>query len=67
MEKFLTTLLIAVVSIVVVSFLLAWPVQFLWNECLVGAVNGVNSIGFLQALGINFLASILFKTTVNTK
>jgi hypothetical protein len=44
-----------------VAIILAWPTQLLWNYCLVGAVDGVHQITFLQALGINILFSILFK------
>jgi hypothetical protein len=47
----------------VTAVVLAWPTQLLWNYCLVGAVNGVNPIGFWQALGITFLFNILFKST----
>lgn len=50
---------VALVTTVVV----AWPIQLLWNNALVGAVNGVNPIGFWQALGITFLFNILFKPT----
>lgn len=49
--------------VVLVAILLAWPVQLLWNGCLVGAVNGVNSITFWQAMGLNFLFSMLFKSS----
>jgi hypothetical protein len=49
--------------LVVVAILLAWPVQLLWNGCLVGAVDGVHPITFWQALGINFLFGILFKNS----
>jgi hypothetical protein len=62
MEKlgaFLEVLAIAVVTAV----LLAWPTQLLWNNALVGAVNGINLIGFWQALGINLLFGILFKNS----
>lgn len=51
----------------VVSFLMSWPVMVLWNECLVGAVTGINQIGWLQAWGISLLCGFLFKTNVNTK
>jgi len=49
------------------SFLLSWPLYMLWNGCLVDAVSGVKEITWMQAWGINILAGILFKTTVNTK
>jgi len=45
------------------AIIMAWPTQLLWNYSLVGAVNGINSIGFWQALGINFLFGILFKNS----
>jgi hypothetical protein len=45
------------------AVILAWPTQWLWNNALVGAVDGVHSIGFWQALGINLLFGILFKTS----
>lgn len=42
---------------------LALPVMWLWNGCLVDAVDGIHLIGFWQALGLNILFTILFKTT----
>ena len=57
------TLGVALVTTVV----LAWPIQWLWNNALVGAVNGINPIGFWQALGITFLCNVLFKSTSNNK
>lgn len=57
----------ATAMVFVVIFVLAFPVMFLWNYCLVPAVNGVNAIGFWQALGLMLLANMLVKTTVNNK
>lgn len=51
--------------ICIAAVLLGYPVMLLWNYCLVGAINGVNEIGFFQAIGLNLLASILFKPTVS--
>ena len=48
---------------ILLSFILAWPVMALWNGCLVGAVDGVHQITWLQALGISILCSLLFKST----
>jgi hypothetical protein len=53
----------AIVVVALAAVLLAWPTQILWNNCLVPAVEGINGIGFWQALGINFLFSILFKSS----
>jgi hypothetical protein len=57
--------LLALAVVFVICILLAWPVQWLWNNCLVGAVDGVNPITFWQALGLGFLSSILFKNTTS--
>ena len=48
---------------VLLSFILAWPVMALWNGCLVGAVDGVHQITWLQAWGISILCAFLFKPT----
>lgn len=54
-------------TLVLISFLLSWPVYMLWNGCLVGAVAGVAEVTWLQAWGLTILCGFLFKTTVNTK
>lgn len=43
------------------SLVFAYPVMLLWNHALVPAVNGVNPIGFWQAMGIILLSIILIK------
>jgi hypothetical protein len=53
--------------LVSLSLLLSLPVYFLWNECLVGAIDGVKQVTWLQAWGLMILSSFLFKTTVSTK
>jgi hypothetical protein len=64
LEVFFTTIGV----LIVVAVLMAWPIQWLWNNALVGAIDGFNSIGFWQALGINILCGILFKnSTSNSK
>lgn len=50
----------------VTAVVLAWPTQWLWNNALVGAIDGINPIGFWQALGINFLFGILIKNNSNS-
>jgi hypothetical protein len=69
LSKGLGLFLGGIALIIFAAILLAWPVQLLWNHSLVGAVDGVHPIGFWQAMGINFLFSILFKasTTSNKK
>jgi hypothetical protein len=66
MENLAKTIGIILGSLAVILFvavLLALPVQLLWNGCLLDAVDGTHPITFLQALGLNFLFSILFKAT----
>lgn len=50
-----------------IAIIMAYPTMWLWNNCLIGAVDGVNDIGFWQALGINVLAGILFKNSSSSK
>ena len=57
-----------ILGFVILALILAWPTQWLWNECLVPAINAVNPIGFWQAFGLNVLFSIMFnKNTINPK
>ena len=70
MEKFAVfvgAVVIAIVGLLLLSFLLSWPVYMLWNGCLVGAVVGVSEVTWLQAWGITILCGFLFKTTVSSK
>ena len=53
--------LLASTLILVFAVLFALPTMLLWNWALEPAIDGVNSIGFFQAMGINLLAGILFK------
>ena len=62
MEK-LGIVLGAIGVLALTAVILAWPTQWLWNNALVGAADGFNSIGFWQALGINILCGILFKNS----
>jgi hypothetical protein len=62
MEK-LGVILAALGMLALTAVVLAWPTQLLWNGCLVGAIDGINPIGFWQALGLNFLFGILIKNS----
>lgn len=66
MEK-LGIVFAAMSRIVLIAVLMAWPTQWLWNNALVGAVDGFNPIGFWQALGISILCGILFRNTSSSK
>jgi hypothetical protein len=65
-EKF-EAFTLAILMLVVLGILMAWPVQILWNLCLIQAIDGLNPITFWQALGINILCSILFKSSTTSK
>ena len=65
MDK-LEVVLAALGVLAVTAVILAWPTQWLWNNALVGAIDGINPIGFWQALGINFLFGILIKNNSNS-
>ena len=67
MNEIVRLIALAISVIVAVSLLLAFPVMWLWNNALVGAINGVNEIGFWQALGILILSGFLFKNTSASK
>jgi hypothetical protein len=65
MEK-LGVFLAAIGMVILIAVLMAWPTQWLWNNALVGAIDGLNPIGFWQALGINVLCGILFRNSTTT-
>jgi len=67
MSNIVTTVVGIIALVLAVSFLLSWPVMMLWNGCLVGAVDGVHEVSWLQAWGISVLCGFLFKTNVSSK
>lgn len=67
MTKAFITVVSNILFLIFLSFVLSWPVYMLWNGCLVDAIEGVKQVTWLQAWGINFLFSMLFKTTGRSK
>jgi hypothetical protein len=61
--KIVGVVVVGIASILLLSFLLSWPVYMLWNGCLVGAVAGVAEVTWLQAWGLTVLFGFLFKTS----
>ena len=57
-------IVLGIASLLLLSFLLSWPVYMLWNGCLVGAVAGVSEVSWLQAWGLTVLCGFLFKSNV---
>jgi hypothetical protein len=49
--------------LLVIALLMAFPTMWLWNGVVVDVIEGVEEITFLQALGLNILSNILFKST----
>lgn len=70
MDKLLTAFGIAFLGLLLIIFfscLYALPVWLLWNW-LMPTIFGLTKITFLQALGLGFLSSMLFKSShVNSK
>ena len=64
--KLLVTIVGGISLVVLLSFLLSWPIMMLWNGCLVGAVDGIHNIGWAQAWGITLLIHSLFKPSTQT-
>ena len=56
-SKFLLTTSIFIFILSLNSLL----VMLCWNMFLIGAVNGVNEIGFVQAMGLAGLCGLLFQ------
>ncbi len=65
--EMLITVLGAITFLLLLSFLLSWPVFMLWNGCLVDAITGVKEVTWLQAWGITILCGFLFKANVTSK
>jgi hypothetical protein len=63
----LVAVLTALALVLLLSFLLSWPVMMLWNGCLVPAVEGLREIGWLQAWGISALVQLLKGIGLDTK
>jgi hypothetical protein len=57
-------IVLGIASLLLLSFLLSWPVYMLWNGCLVGAVAGVSEVSWLQAWGLTVLCGFLFKSNL---
>ena len=62
----LEAILLIVGLIVLAAILLALPLQLLWNW-LIPTIFNLPMITFWQALGLNMLAGILFKSNINIK
>ena len=64
--KALEAFLIVIGLLFLSAVILAFPTMFLWNW-LMPDMFGVIKIDLYQAMGINFLSNILFKSNVTIK
>ncbi len=58
---------VVILTIVGLAILMGLPTMWLWNGCLVDAVPVTKPIGFWQAVGLNFLFGMLFKSHTTSK
>ena len=66
MNNFVIGLLTVLGVLGMVALILGLPLMLLWNW-LMPQIFGLTEITFWQAVGLNFLSSILFKTTYTSK
>jgi hypothetical protein len=64
--KAIEAFLIVIGLLLLSAIILAFPTMFLWNW-LMPNIFGVTEITLYQAMGINFLSNILFKSNVTIK
>lgn len=60
--KILTALLLVIGTLLIVAIVLALPVMWLWNY-LMPDIFGLIKIDFWQALCLNLLCGVLFKSS----
>ena len=64
--KNIEAILLVVGLLFLYALILAFPTMILWNW-LMPRIFGLTQIDIFQALGLNFLSSILLKSNVNVK
>ena len=57
----LITLTAGFAMLALVAVIIAWPIQLLWNECIVGMVNGTNPITIFKSMVLFVLIKIVFE------
>lgn len=66
MEKIIGLVVVSFAGLLLLSFVLSYPVYLLWNGCLVGAIDGVHEVTWLRAWGISILIGMLFKHSTSS-
>lgn len=65
-QKEVLTVIFTIVLICLFGLLFSLPIYWLWNECLVDAIDGVNRITWMQSYGITVLFNLMFRSSVST-
>lgn len=66
-SNFIGGLIALLAMLSLICLFLGAPVMLLWNWTLPHIFNNIPPISFWQAVGLNLLCSILFKSTTNIK
>ena len=66
MKDFLTAIVTVIGIFLLVAILMGLPLMVLWNLLMPQLFN-LPEIGFWQAVGLNFMCSIMFKGTSPSK
>lgn len=66
MKTTIEAILTAILIIAVAALILGFPLMWLWNW-LMPTIFNLPTITFWQALGLNVLTTILFKSNINNK
>lgn len=65
LAKIIIVAILGIVGVAIFAALGAIPLYFLWNW-LMPALFGLKTVTFLQAIGLIFLTSILFKSSTSS-
>jgi hypothetical protein len=63
MEKNIGFILGTLALYMLASILMAYPIMWLWNHCLVPSITVLKEVTFWQAFGVKLLISLLSPTT----
>jgi hypothetical protein len=61
----LVVALIKLVTLIGIILLQTFIIYYCWNDYLVGAINGINEIGFFQAMVLKVLLATLTSKDIN--
>jgi hypothetical protein len=62
--QFLNSMARLIIMMIVVSLINGIVVYYLWNHFLTYAIDGINHVSYIQASGLFFLCTLLFKASI---